>query len=284
MAQKSTGQGSVSIFEPAADKVLAIDLDRIKPNPFQPRREIPSSKIDELAQSIKASGLIQPIVVRRKGDFYELIVGERRFLACRKLGWKKISAVVKILPDNEMAIMALIENIQRENLNYIEEANGYLSLMKIFGFTQEVLAQRLGKSQSTIANKIRLLKLSSAVRDKLIEQGLTERHARVLLKLETEQEQLNVICEIVEKNLTVSQTEKRIERITGARDGKKRSERLKRSKPIIRDLRIVLNTIREAVDTIKNSGLNPEVEETIEDDYIEVTIRLTGDMLKQKRK
>lgn len=271
---------SAAEIEPSTDKIVAIDIERIKPNPFQPRREISEDKIDELAQSIKASGLIQPIVVRRTGNGYQLVVGERRFLACKRLGWKKISAAVKTLTDNDMATTALIENLQRENLNIIEEANGYVSLMKNFNLTQEVLAQRLGKSQSTIANKIRLLKLPEKVHQKLQEHNLSERHARALLKLDNEEEQLKMIDEIDHRGLTVSQAEKRIERIRGEKEGHKK---VRGSKPIIRDMRIVLNTIREAIAVIQSSGLYPDVDETVEPDYIEVNIRLTKEMLQEKR-
>lgn len=281
MNENSNKNFTFSESELATDTVLAIDIEKISPNPFQPRREIAEEKIDELAQSIKACGLIQPVVVRRAGDGYQLVVGERRFLACRKLGWKKISAAVQTLSDNAMATIALIENLQRENLNFIEEAMGYISLMKNFNFTQEVLAQRLGKSQPTIANKIRLLKLSETVREKLLENGLSERHARALLRIASEEEQLKTIHEISERGLTVIQAEKRIEKITEAQSsGNKR----KKAKPIIRDMRIVLNTIREAVAMIRSSGLYPDVDETIEEDYIEVTIRLTKEMIKSGQK
>jgi ParB family transcriptional regulator, chromosome partitioning protein len=281
MNEETIKNFALSESELATDTVLAIDIDKISPNPFQPRREIAEEKIDELAQSIKACGLIQPVVVRRAGDGYQLVVGERRFLACRKLGWKKISAAVQTLSDNAMATIALIENLQRENLNFIEEAMGYISLMKNFNFTQEVLAQRLGKSQSTIANKIRLLKLSEPVREKLLENSLSERHARALLRIASEEEQLKTIHEISERGLTVMQAEKRIEKITEAQSsGNKR----KKAKPIIRDMRIVLNTIREAVAMIRSSGLYPDVDETIEEDYIEITIRLTKEMIKSGQK
>ena len=281
MSENTIKNFAFSESELATDTVLAIDIKKISPNPFQPRREIAEEKIDELAQSIKACGLIQPVVVRRAGDGYQLVVGERRFLACRKLGWKKISAAVQTLSDNAMATIALIENLQRENLNFIEEAMGYISLMKNFSFTQEVLAQRLGKSQSTIANKIRLLKLSETVREKLLENGLSERHARALLRIASEEEQLKTIHEISERGLTVIQAEKRIEKITEAQSsGNKR----KKAKPIIRDMRIVLNTIREAVAMIRSSGLYPDVDEIIEEDYIEVTIRLTKEMIKSGQK
>jgi ParB family chromosome partitioning protein len=263
--------------EPTTERVLAIDIEKIEPNPFQPRKEISNEKIEELAQSIKASGLIQPVVVRRVGDGYQLVVGERRYLACKELGWQKISAAVKVLSDNDMATVALIENLQRENLNYIEEALGYVSLMKNFKMTQENLAKRLGKSQSTIANKIRLLKLSDKIRKLLTDNGLTERHARALLKIESEEEQLKMIHEISERGLTVSQAEKRI-----ARDSHKDSPSANRKnrKPIIRDMRVVINTLREAVKLIRSSGLYPDVDEVIEEDYIEITIRLTREMVK----
>ncbi len=266
--------------EPTTENVLAIDLARIRPNPFQPRREIAEEKISELAQSIKSCGLIQPIVVRRVGDGYQIVVGERRYLACRKLGWKKIAASVKTLSDNAMATIALIENLQRENLNYLEEAMGYTNLMKSFNLTQEQLAQRLGKSQSTIANKIRLLKLSDDVRAKLLQNGLTERHARALLRIDSEEAQLKMIHEITERGLTVSQAEKRIDRIQETRGERKANGR---TKPIIRDMRIVLNTIREAVSVMHSAGLYPEVDETVEQDYIEVTIRLTKEMIEARK-
>jgi ParB family transcriptional regulator, chromosome partitioning protein len=277
MTDKWTEAFPLHETEPTTERVLAIDIDKIEPNPFQPRKEILKEKIMELAQSIKTSGLIQPVVVRRAGEGYQLVVGERRFLACKELGWQKISAAVKVLSDNDMATVALIENLQRENLNYIEEAIGYVSLMKNFNMTQENLAKRLGKSQSTIANKIRLLKLSDKIRKLLMDNGLTERHARALLKIESEEEQLKMIGEISERGLTVSQAEKRIERESG-KDVP--SNKRKSKKPIIRDMRIVLNTLREAVRLIRSSGLYPDVDEVIEDDYIEITIRLTKEMVK----
>ena len=280
MTEEWMDQFSLQENEPTTENVLAIDLARIRPNPFQPRQEMAEEKINELAQSIKSCGLIQPIVVRRAGDGYQLVVGERRYLACRKLGWKKIAASVRTLSDNAMAAIALIENLQRENLNYIEEAMGYTNLMKSFNLTQDQLAQRLGKSQSTIANKIRLLKLSDGVRATLLKNGLTERHARALLRLDAEEAQLKMLHEITERGLTVSQAEKRIDRIQETKGERKAKSR---TKPVIRDMRIVLNTIREAVAVMQSSGLYPEVDETVEHDYIEVTIRLTKEMIETRK-
>lgn len=263
-------------LEPSADNVVAVDLAKISPNPFQPRKVISEEKVTELAQSIKANGLIQPVVVRRSGNGYQLVVGERRYLACRKLGWEKISAAVKALSDNDMATIALIENLQREDLSFVDEANAYVNLMHKLNITQEELARKLGKTQSTVANKIRLLKLSKPVQEQLIKRGLSERHARALLRLDTEDKQLKILSEISQRGLTVSQAEKRIDRIV---EGKKEKGQSIRSKPVIKDLRIVLNTIREAVSLIESSGLYPEVDERVEKDYIEVTIRLSKEML-----
>ncbi|NLY38637.1 MAG: nucleoid occlusion protein [Firmicutes bacterium] len=256
--------------EPGKDKVAVIKIQDIEPNPYQPRRNFPDDTIAELMQSIKTYGLLQPIIVRRAGRSFQLVAGERRLVACKKLGLNTITAIIKDLSDSAMAAIALIENLQRENLNFIEEASGYARLINEFNLTQEVLAQRLGKSQSTIANKLRLLKLPESVKRALIEEKLTERHARALLKLNTEAQQQKMIAEIIDKGLTVSQTEKRIEQLLGTAKAKTK----KINKGIIRDHRIFLNTIREAVRLIKDSGLSPEVEEKVEDDFIEVKIRL----------
>jgi len=279
MNDKLTESIKIIENEPTTDKVLAIDIEKIRQNPFQPRKIIEHDKIEELAQSIRASGLIQPVVVRRAGDGYQLVVGERRLLACKKLGWQKISAAVKTMSDNDMATIALIENLQRENLNYIEEAMGYLNLMQSFKLTQEALAKKLGKSQSTIANKIRILKLDQSIRTMLLENGLTERHARALLKVESLAEQKAIIRDIIKNNLNVSEAEKKI---AGDIESKNTGKR-KTKKPIIKDMRIVLNTIREALKILKKSGIKPVVTEKIEDNYLEVKIVLSKEMLKKKK-
>lgn len=256
--------------EQTKGKTVFIKIDEIEPNPYQPRRHFPAETIAELAQSIRTYGLLQPIIVRKSGRAYQLVVGERRLIACRRLGWKSISASVKEITDSAMATIALIENLQRENLNFIEEAQGYARLMKTFNLTQEVLAQRLGKSQSTIANKLRLLKLPEPVQKILVEQNLTERHARALLKLESESTQKKMLAEIVNRGLNVSQTEKRIESMMEpATPAGKITEQRE-----VRDSRIFLNTIREAVKLIQDAGLSPEIEEREAPEYIEVTIRM----------
>lgn len=202
-------------------------IEALQPNPYQPRQSFPEEKINELKQSIRTYGLLHPIIVRRFGRVYQIVAGERRVMACRDLGWQTIPAIVKEINDSAMAAMALIENLQRENLNYLDEAAGYARLIESFNLTQEVLAQRLGKSQSTIANKMRLLKLPDEVKDLLVKEQLTERHARALLKLESEEQQLKMVQEIIQEGLTVSDTERRIAQLNEPSKKKKISGRVK---------------------------------------------------------
>lgn len=257
--------------ESSKEKVIQARIDHLQPNPYQPRKSFPEEKIAELTQSIKTYGLLHPIVVRRAGRAYQIVAGERRVIACRNLGWKTIPAIVKELSDSAVAAMALIENLQRENLGYLDEAAGYARLIQTFNLTQEVLAQRLGKSQSTIANKMRLLKLPEEVKDLLVKEQLSERHARALLRLNSAEQQKKMVQEIIQRDLTVSDTEKRIDRLVERKEIEKPGMQ---RKGMVRDMRIFLNTIHQAIKIIEGSGLSPEVEEKVEQDYIEVTIRL----------
>ncbi len=268
------------------EKVVMVEIEKIERNPYQPRQVFNEEKIAELSLSIKSYGLLQAIIVRQsknEGNHYQLVAGERRYLACKSLGMKKIPAVVKDLTDNAVATIALIENLQRENLNFIEEAEGYARLIKEFGFTQEVLAQRLGKSQSTIANKLRILKLPEKVKASCLEnEDITERHARALLKLSSEEEQGQVINEIIKSGMNVKQAEDRVEEIIKKQDNK--YEGRKYSKGVVRDLRIFLNTIRQAIYIIKKSGLNPVVVENDGVDYYEINIKLPKKQQEQEKK
>lgn len=255
---------------PSPDESKEINCAEISPNPFQPRQNFDTENLEELAQSIKTYGLLQPILVRRYEKGYQLVAGERRLRACRLLGWQKISTVIREVNDSAMAAMALIENLQRENLDFFEEAEGYQRLLDEFGLTQEVLAQRIGKSQSTIANKMRLLKLASSVQHSLLEAGLSERHARALLKLPDNESREKVLEKIIKLNLNVRQTEGLIEGLLEDNVEKPSGSK----KFIIKDYRIVLNTIRQAVAAMEQVGLKPQVSHNEHSDYFEVTIRL----------
>ncbi len=260
--------------EHLSGRIENIQISRIVTNPYQPRRGFNEEKIQELSQSIRTYGLLQPIIVRKSKKTYQLVAGERRLMACRGLGWETIPAVVKDIGDSAMAAIALIENLQREDLNVIEEAEGYARLLQEFGYTQEALAQRLGKSQSTIANKIRLLKLPVQIKTGIAGGAITERHARSLLKLPTAGLQQKAYEEAVDKNLTVKQVETLVDRLTGTEPQRALPTG---SKLIIKDLRIFLNTLHQAVEIIERSGLSPQVLEQDCPEYYEVIIRLPKD-------
>ncbi|NLM51651.1 MAG: nucleoid occlusion protein [Firmicutes bacterium] len=250
------------------EQIHNIPIKNIRPNPYQPRQDFEPEKIDELMQSIKTYGLLQPIIVRKAKAGFELVAGERRLRACEQLGWTEIPAVIKEFSESAMATVALIENLQRENLSYFEEAAGYERLLREFNLTQEVLAQRIGKSQSTIANKLRLLKLPPKIKEKLIAHDLTERHARALLKLPTEEAQEKILREICNLGYTVKQTEQRVADYLQQLAGPQKE----RKKVIIRDIRIFLNTIRQAVTLLESGGLGPKLKEKDLGDYLEITI------------
>ena len=190
---------------------MKLPISDIVPNRFQPRTVFNDDKIAELAQTIHTHGIIQPIVVRAYGQGkYEIIAGERRFRAMQKLGWVLAPAIIKDFTDTETASVALIENLQREELTPIEEALAYGKLLELHSLTQEALAQRLGIGQSTVANKLRLLKLPQEVQDALLQKQITERHARSLIPLKSPEKQLKLLLEIIEKGLNVKQTEEMV--------------------------------------------------------------------------
>jgi ParB family chromosome partitioning protein len=252
------------------EEVQQIPIDRIASSPYQPRTIFDDERIDELAQTIRTHGMIQPIVVRKVGDTFELIAGERRWRACRKLGMETIPAIIRELNDTQAASVALIENLQREGLTAIEEAAAYQQLLELHGLTQESLAQRLGKGQSTIANKLRLLNLPQEVQEALRGRKISERHARALLALGQEELQLKVLKEIIEKEMNVKQTEARVKALLEAQVPVKKPRKISFS----RDIRLAVNTIRQSLDMIMKSGITCEKEEEDHEDYYQFIIRV----------
>jgi len=231
--------------------VVHLPINAIKPNPNQPRRYFSSDNLKELSESIRIYGVIQPITVRRLGgSLYELVSGERRLRAAIIAGQSRIPAIVVGLSDTDSALVALIENIQRCDLSFLEEAEGYYKLLHDFGYTQEQLAIKLGKNQSTIANKVRLLKLSNVVRGVIMEYNLTERHARALLRLSDEKTRLKALDIIIEKTLNVKQTDDLVdkinadERVAPTRNRRKSTD----------DIRIFTNTVKKAAAIISETG------------------------------
>lgn len=252
------------------DEVRHIPIENIIPNRFQPRTIFDDSKIEELARTIHTHGIIQPIVVREDGDQFEIIAGERRFRAAKSLGWEEIPAIIKNLSDTETASVALIENLQREELTPIEEAMAYAKLLELHQLTQEALAQRLGKGQSTVANKLRLLKLPEVIQQSLLQKEITERHARALIPLKDEDKQIQVVQTIIEKNLNVKQTEELIKKLQ--EDKPKKPERKKLS--VSKDVRIAMNTIRQSMSMVTDSGIKLDSEEEEFDDFYQITIKI----------
>lgn len=262
------------------EQISSVPLVRIHPNPYQPRKDFEVEKIQELAQSIKTYGLLQPIILAtvENGDGYIIAAGERRYKACLWLGWREIPAIIREYQGSSMAAVALIENLQREDLNYIEEAEGYKRLQEEFNLTQEVLAQRLGKSQSAIANKMRLLKLPVEIREMVKAEKLSERHARALLQLPRDM-QREAVEKIVSGNLNVKETEELVQDLLkqeeSAEELPSQANRLRKKKTVIvKDHRIFLNTIRQAVRVIEKAGLNPHIVENENSECWEVTIKL----------
>ena len=260
---------------PKNKQIQDIELNKIVPNRYQPRREFSDDSIKELAETLDKDGLLQPIVVREDGeDHYEIIAGERRYRAAKSLGWETIPAIVKNMDDDQAASLALIENLQREDLNPIDEAKAYTNLMKLNDLTQTALAKDMGKSQSYVANKLRLLKLDDDVQKALIEGKITARHGRALLNL-SEDDQERVLKEIEEKGLNVKQTEEIAKDVDAYFNPKpKETKRERVVKRIPKDLKVQINTIKKAVKLAKDSGIVVKVKEDKNPDDYKITIEL----------
>lgn len=253
------------------EEIRKIPIDHIIPNRYQPRTVFDDEKIEELARTIHIHGVIQPIVVREYDqDKFEIIAGERRWRAMKKLEWEEVPAIIKNLSDSETASVALIENLQREELSPIEEAMAYGKLLEIHNLTQEALAQRLGKGQSTVANKLRLLKLPQEVQDALLNKLITERHARSLIPLKNPQLQVQLLAEVIEKSLNVKQTEERVVKLLSQNEEKPKPKR----KAFSKDMRIAVNTIRQSLTMVSDSGINLDSEEEEFDEFYQFTIRI----------
>ncbi len=256
--------------------IIYINSEKIMPNPYQPRKFFDIESLKELSKSIQTYGIIQPISVRKlNNEKYELIAGERRLKAAALAGVSKIPCMVVNADDNDSALIALIENLQRENLNYIEEAQGYSRVLKEHNMTQESLALKLGKSQSTIANKIRLLKLSPMVTKILLDNNLTERHARCLLKLPDEQAQLQTLKKICENNMNVKSAENLVDKIViGLTETGKNQSKEGQRKKIVHDIRVFVNTVKQAINLMIQSGINAKAAQFDRGNYIEFVIRI----------
>ncbi|WP_297953393.1 nucleoid occlusion protein [uncultured Lactobacillus sp.] len=262
---------------PKHKQIQDLELSKIVPNRYQPRREFSDDSIKELAATLDKDGLLQPIVVREAGEEgqYEIIAGERRFRAAKSLGWETIPAIVNNMSDEQAASLAVIENLQREDLNPIDEAKAYTNLMKLNDLTQTALAKDMGKSQSYVANKLRLLKLDDQVQQALIDGKITARHGRALLNLNSA-DQDRVLAEIEAKGLNVKQTEEIVQDVDAYFNPE--SKKAKETKRVVnrmpKDLKVQINTIKKAVKLAKDSGIKVKVTENKDPDDYKITIEL----------
>lgn len=249
-------------------EIVNIKIDNIFPNTYQPRKFFNEDALAELSQSIKEYGIIQPITVRRMGEKFELVAGERRWRAARMAEFEVVPCNIIDITDTQSAEIALLENLQREDLNFIEEAEAYFNLINDHKFTQEELARRMGKRQSTVANKLRLLKLSNTVRILCLENRLTERHARALLSLPSEELQLKVVQKVIKNSLNVKKTEELINsellKLAGEQMKKRKGKGVLPGK-------LYVNTIKQVLNKF-NIPAKYNLKE--KDDFIEITVSI----------
>ncbi|MEG0289920.1 MAG: nucleoid occlusion protein [Erysipelotrichaceae bacterium] len=252
-------------------EVKTITIDQVEPNPFQPRVEFNDEALMDLAQSIRENGLIQPICVREKDkDHYEIVAGERRYRAMKLIGQIEVPVIVMDANELQMAEMALVENIQRENLSAIEEAKAYVEIMRCANLTQSSLALKVGKSQSSIANKLRLLNLDDHIQNAVRSKRISERHARALLSVDAKQQD-EYLDKILKKNLTVAETEKMIKK-----DHMPKEEHNKPMlKGVTRNVKIAINTIKQAITMVNRTGVSLDVKENESEDDYTITIRFS---------
>ncbi|SHJ01349.1 chromosome partitioning protein, ParB family [Clostridium amylolyticum] len=253
------------------NEILQIDVNLIVPNIYQPRKYFNEEALKELSESIKHNGILQPLSVRVMGERYELVAGERRWRAAKSIGLSKVPCTLLNITDKQAAELALLENLQREDLNFIEEAEAYFNLINEHGFTQEQLATRMGKKQSTIANKLRLLKLGNKVMDILLENKLTERHARSLLVLPDEDCQLRVLKKVVKQNLNVKATEELVNKELLKLKGEELSSGGKKKIKGVFSAKIYINSIKQVFDKFK---IPAEYKSKDCGDYVQIVVNI----------
>lgn len=251
------------------NEVSVVNLVDIVPNPHQPRTVFEEESLIELSESIKNYGILQPVTVKVMDDGkYQLVMGERRYRASKLLGLETIPCIIVDLDDNKSAMVAMIENLQREDLNFFEEALGYYKLINDHGMTQKDLSVKIGKNQSTISNKLRILTLTDEEKKLIIDNSLSERHSRALLKVEDIEIRKKILSLVIDKKLNVKQTEELIDR-------KLKIDKKKRQKVSSKiNYRIYINTIKTAYKSIKDTGVDIEYSEDDFDDYIEIKMKI----------
>lgn len=254
--------------------IVFVPVEDIKPNPSQPRKQFDREAIAELATSIKRYGILQPLSVRRKNKEYELVSGERRLRAAKLAGLTQVPCIVLGISDTDSSVLALVENLHRRDLDFIEEAEGLGRLIQEFGMSQEEAARKVGKSQSAVANKLRILKLPGEILYIIRQEGLTERHARALLRLKTDSDRVAVLKEIIDRGLNVARTEEYIEEFLNKKEEPQVETKPSRPMYVLKDVRLFLNTVAKGMDMMKQSGIYAECGKSETGTDIILTIRI----------
>ena len=250
-----------------SSRVRYIPINAVRPNPQQPRRSFDETALRELADSISAYGILQPLTVRDRGGVYELVAGERRLRAARIAGLREVPCLIAEVGEEDAALLALIENLQRRDLDYMEEAAAIARLLRRYGLSQQQAAERLGRSQSAVANKLRLLRLEEPVAEALHHYGLTERHARAVLRL-PENRRSEALITIAKRRMNARQTDLYIEQVlNAAAPGRHRIS-------MVKDVRIFVNTIDHAIRLMTDNGVPATAHREERDGYIEYTVRI----------
>jgi ParB family chromosome partitioning protein len=249
-------------------RVEKIKIDRIVPNPHQPRSDFDKDNLKKLAESIDNFGIIQPLIVKEDNGVYQLIAGERRLRAAKMIDLKEVPAIVNNYKEEEVAEISLVENIQRQDLNFLDEALAYYSIMNKFDLSQTELAKKVGKSQSTVANKLRILRLPEPILALIRKYNLSERHARALLKIEDNEKQKELIKEINNKNLSVRSLNRRINQYL------KKDVEPNKVKTLYKDTRLLKNTLNSAIEQIRKAGIEVNVKKEDKEDFIRYDITI----------
>ena len=257
--------------------IVYLRTDELTPNPVQPRKRFDDESLEELSGSIKSYGILNPLTVRLRCGKYELVAGERRLRAAKLAGLEEVPCILIDVNMEDASLIALIENLQRRDLDFIEEATGISQLIRMFGMSQEEAARRIGKSQSAVANKLRLLKLPSDVLESLRQNGLTERHGRALLRLPNPVAQRAALEYIVDNGLTVAATDAYIDALLSAPEEAEQKDEEKPEKRrtfVLKDVRVFLNTLSRSIDLMKQGGIDAGIQREETDDSLILTISI----------
>ena len=255
--------------------IVSLRIDELSPNPVQPRRQFDEDSLRELSESIRSYGILNPITVRLRSGRYELVAGERRWRAARLAGLREVPCILLDVNMEDAGLIALVENLQRKDLDFVEEAEGIQRLIRMFGLSQEEAARRIGKSQSAVANKLRLLRLPDDVLLALRENGLSERHGRALLRLPDEEQQRAALAVILENELTVAAAEAYIDALLSSpAEARPAPPPERRRTLVLKDVRVFLNSVRRSIEVMKQGGIDAGLERRETEDALILTISI----------